>query len=91
MKTTVNMVAASALTAAVTGLAITAFCAGPIKNPDGNRGRQGVTQASEKGAGNSSMWSADPERGWVRADERRKAQEQTRPSSGGKTKNKKPK
>lgn len=91
MKTTVHLVAASALTAAVMGFAITALCAGPIKNPDARRGGQAVAQANGKGAGNSAMWSADPERGWVQADERRKAQEQRRPSNGGKTINKKSK
>jgi hypothetical protein len=90
MKTTVDLVAAITLTGAVTGLALNALCAGPIKNPDGHRGKQEATQAHGKSAGNT-MWSADPERGWVRADERRKAQEQTRPPHGSKAKTKKAK
>jgi hypothetical protein len=91
MKTTVNLVAAITLTGVVTGLALNDLCAGPIKNPDAHRGKQEATQASGKSAGNTTMWSADPERGWVRADERRKAQEQTRPSHGSKAKTKKAK
>jgi hypothetical protein len=91
VKTTVNLVAAIALTGAVAGFAIDALCAGPIKSPDGHRGRQAATQASGKNASNTSIWSADPERGWVRADDRRKAQEQTRPSHGSKAKTKKAK
>ncbi|MGE5220732.1 MAG: hypothetical protein ACM3SP_27295 [Chloroflexota bacterium] len=37
------------------------------------RGGNAVEHRSEKGALNSnSQWSADPDRGWVRADERHK-------------------
>jgi len=91
MKAKVNLVAAIALNGAVIGFAINALCAGAIKNPDGHGGRQAVTQASGKSGGNTSIWTADPERGWVRADGRRKAQEQTRPSHGNKAKTKKAK
>jgi hypothetical protein len=91
VKTTVNLVAAIALTGAVTGFAVNAFCAGSIKSPEGHRNRQATTQTSGKSAGNTSVWTADPERGWIRADERRKAQEQTRPSNTGKAKTKKTK
>lgn len=91
MKTTVNLVAAITLTGAVTGFASNALCAGPIKNPDGHRGKQAATQASGKNAGNTTTWSADPERGWVRTDERRKAQEQSRPPHSSKAKTKKAK
>jgi hypothetical protein len=92
VKTTVNLVAAIALTGVVTGFAINAFCAASqSKSPDGHRGRQAATHASGKNASNTSLWSADPEHGWVRADDRRKRQEQTRPSNGGKAKIKKAK
>jgi hypothetical protein len=86
VKTTVNLVAAITLIGVVTGFAINAFCASPSKSPDGHRGKQEATQASGKSAGNTTMWSADPEHGWVRADDRRKRQEQTRPSDNGKAK-----
>lgn len=91
MKTTANLVAAITLTGAVTGFAINALCAGPSKSPDGHRGKQAATQGSGKNARNTSLWSADPEHGWVRADDRRKGQEQTRSSNSGKAKIKKAK
>jgi hypothetical protein len=40
---------------------------------------------STKGASNSNaQWSADPVRGWVRADERQKMQEKNAPSAATK-------
>jgi hypothetical protein len=89
MKTTVGLVTGIALTAAVIGFAGNTLRAGQSKNPDRHRGGQAVTQAG--GKGNKAIWSADPERGWVRADERRQAQEQTRRSNGGKANIKKSK
>jgi hypothetical protein len=40
---------------------------------------------SEKGAANTNaQWSADPDRGWVRADERHKLNEKPGSSKAGK-------
>jgi hypothetical protein len=48
-------------------------------------GRQANSQLSSKGAANTNaQWSADPERGWVRAAERHEQREESRPT--GKTK-----
>jgi hypothetical protein len=67
-----------------------AFClthspahSGQAKN-DAGRGGQASSHMSGKGAANNNaQWSADPERGWVRADESREQREESRP---GKTK-----
>lgn len=49
------------------------------------RGSQANSPMSSKGSGNSNaQWSADPERGWVRADERQ--QRQGEPQVTGKSK-----
>jgi hypothetical protein len=68
-----------------------AFClthspahSGQAKN-DARRGGQESSHMSSKGAANNNaQWSADPERGWVRADERREQREESR--QAGKTK-----
>jgi hypothetical protein len=65
-----------------------AFClthssahAGQAKK-DAGRGGQPNSHTSSKGdASNNAQWSADPERGWVRADEPREQYEQSRPMS----------
>jgi hypothetical protein len=54
---------------------------GQAKN---DAGRGGQTNSHMSGAAsNNARWSADPERGWVRADERREQREESR--QGGKT------
>jgi hypothetical protein len=46
------------------------------------RGGQASSHMSSKGAANTNaQWSADPERGWVRADERHEQREESRPAS----------
>ena len=43
-----------------------------------NRGGQASSHMSSKGAANSNaQWSADPERGWVRAEERQLHQDES--------------
>ena len=43
-----------------------------------NRGGQASSHMSSKGSANSNaQWSADPERGWVRADERQQRQHES--------------
>jgi hypothetical protein len=56
---------------------------------DAGRGGQANSHMSSKGAANTNaQWSADPERGWVRADERREQREESRKAkkNGGKHK-----
>ena len=44
---------------------------------------QAARQMSGKGSANTNaQWSADPERGWVRAEERRNAKNRSSPSKG---------
>ena len=55
-----------------------AFGAAAGKGTANQRGANAAAQMSTKGASNSNaQWSADPVRGWVRADERHKMQEKT--------------
>jgi len=47
-----------------------------------NRGGQANSHMSSKGSANSNaQWSADPERGWVRADERQQRQDDSQATS----------
>ena len=49
--------------------------AGPGKESSANRGEKAKTQMSTKGTENTNaQWSADPDHGWVRADERHELQ-----------------
>jgi len=50
-----------------------------------NRGGQANSHMSSKGSANSNaQWSADPERGWVRADERQQRQDESQAMSKSK-------
>ena len=40
-------------------------------------GGQAKSHMSDKGSNTNAQWSADPERGWVRADERHQQQEES--------------
>jgi hypothetical protein len=92
MKTTAKSAAASALAATIMVFAINALSAGPLENSDRRLGNSGVGQTSGKSdARKSGKWFADPERGWVRVDERRDGAERTRPSNTGKAKSQKTK
>jgi hypothetical protein len=54
-------------------------------NKDAGRGGQANSHMTSKGAANTNaQWSADPELGWVRADERREQREESRPASKAK-------
>jgi hypothetical protein len=48
---------------------------------DAGRGQASSHMSSKGSASNNAQWSADPERGWVRADERRGQREESRPTS----------
>jgi hypothetical protein len=61
----------------------------PANAGQGDKGSQHSGQAkshmSSKGAANSNaQWSADPERGWVRADERHERHEESQETSKAK-------
>jgi hypothetical protein len=59
-----------------------AFGAAAGKGSVNQRGGRAVEQMSAKGASNTNaQWSADPDRGWVRADERHKLNEKARSSN----------
>jgi hypothetical protein len=48
-----------------------------------DHGGQAARQMSSKGSANTNaQWSADPQRGWVRAEERRNAKNRITPSKG---------
>ena len=55
-----------------------ALAAAAGKGGVNQRGGRAVERMSAKGAANSNaQWSADPDRGWVRADEHHKLKEKT--------------
>jgi hypothetical protein len=57
----------------------TAAAAGESKGEASRHGGQASTSMSNKGAPNTNaQWSADPEKGWVRADERHKLRDERR-------------
>jgi hypothetical protein len=59
---------------------------------DAGRGGHANSHMSSKGAARyNAQWSADPERGWVRADERREQREESRQTSKTKKNGGKPK
>ena len=50
-----------------------------------NRGGQANSHMRSKGSANSNaQWSADPERGWVRADERQQREDESQATSKSK-------
>ena len=59
--------------------------AGQGKGHFNHRGGQAATHMSAKGEANTNaQWSADPDRGWVRADERHELQEQRKTTTKSK-------
>ena len=77
------------LTALVMNLTIPVVGDSQNKKSAGARGGQTPGQGKVKSASGNAQWSADPERGWVRADELGNAQERTRASKTSKINNKK--
>jgi hypothetical protein len=62
-------------------LCVSAYSAAAPKQRTPARGGQAATHMSSKGEDNTNaQWSADPERGWVRAEERHETN-QTRQST----------
>ena len=96
MKLAKYVVAAMVLSALLDTSA--AIAAGPGKNSGNQRGGKAAEHMSTtehmstKGAANTNaQWSADPERGWVRAEERHKQHENGGASSNTNQTNGKPK
>lgn len=76
MKTNKYVTVFALLNALIFCLGGGAAYAGPGKKGSSHGGGQADTHMSEKGATNSNaQWSADPLRGWVRADERHQLHE----------------
>jgi hypothetical protein len=66
-----------------------AFGAAAGKGGVNHRGGRADERMSAKGAANTNaQWSADPDRGWVRADERHKLNEKPGSSNPGKNQEK---
>jgi len=60
--------------------------AGPEKRGEDRRGAGAAVQMSAKGRENTNaQWSADPDHGWVRADERRELHKRQRSSANAKS------
>jgi hypothetical protein len=90
MKLAKYVVAAMVLSALLDTSA--AIAAGPGKNSGNQRGGKAAEHMSTKGAANTNaQWSADPERGWVRAEERHKQHENGGASTNTNQTNGKPK
>jgi hypothetical protein len=69
-----------------------ASAASADKNKVSQRGGKAAEHMSTKGSENTNaQWSADPERGWVRAEERHKQHEKNSVTSETKKPNAKPK
>jgi hypothetical protein len=61
--------------------------AGQKNGPSAKRGEKASTQMSAKGKENTNaQWSADPDQGWVRADERHELQERRKAEASSKHK-----
>ena len=57
--------------------AVTSCTAGEKQNSNAHRVDKTASSATNKNSGNNStQWQADPERGWVRADDRRNHKDQ---------------
>jgi hypothetical protein len=68
---------ATALLSVLLGTWTQAAAAGAGKGAN-QRGGKASEHMSDKGAlNNNSQWSADPERGWIRAEERHKIHDET--------------
>jgi|SRR6185503_14526444 hypothetical protein len=59
---------------------VAAFGAAAAKGSANQRGAKAAEQMSTKGAANTNaQWSADPEHGWIRADERHRLSQKANP------------
>ena len=83
MKTTACASVLVVLNALILNFSSLGIGAGQSKNSNSHGGGQAPAHVGKKGsANNNAQWSADPERGWVRADERQKLNDPGRLSLG---------
>jgi hypothetical protein len=81
MKPPKYLIAAITLHAVLTFTILTVGAASAGKNDANQRGGKGAEHMSSKGSFNSNaQWSADPDKGWVRADERHKQHDKDNPA-----------
>lgn len=77
MKNFSRLLAAALLSVLLGARMQTAEAASPGKGNGNQRGGKAGERMSDKGvANNNGQWSADPERGWVRAEERHKTHDE---------------
>jgi hypothetical protein len=85
MRTTLYVAVFVLLNALVLSFSSSRVGAGQSKNSKTHEAGQAAAHMSKKGSANTNaQWSADPERGWVRANERHKMHEETHAPSGAK-------
>jgi len=90
MKSPKSSVAAMAL-GGLLALAVPAAAAAPAGKTN-QRGGKAAEHMSAEGARNTNaQWSADPEKGWVRAEERHPQHDKDRPADEGRRGNEKAK
>lgn len=86
-----NYIVAAVILTALVGMSA-ASAASADKNKVSERGGKAAEHMSTRGSANTNaQWSADPERGWVRADERRNQDKKNGVASETKKSNAKPK
>lgn len=91
MKPARFIIAAMMLSALLINSPAAAVAAGG-KGGTSQRGGKAAEHMSDKGAANSNaQWSADPDRGWVRSDERHKVHEKDGASGARNQRDEKPK
>ena len=91
MKPARFIIAAMMLSALLINSPAAAMAAGG-KGGTSQRGGKAAEHMSDKGAANSNaQWSADPDRGWVRSDERHKVHEKDGASGARNQRDEKPK
>jgi hypothetical protein len=91
MKPARFIIAAMMLSAMLINSPAAAMAAGG-KGGTNQRGGKAAEHMSDKGAANSNaQWSADPDRGWVRSDERHKVHEKDGASGARNQRDEKPK
>jgi hypothetical protein len=88
MKPPKYLIAAITLHAVLAFTILTVGAASAGKNDANQRSGKGAEHRSSKGSFNSNaQWSADPDKGWVRADERHKQHDKDHPRDDVRPKN----
>lgn len=88
MRRVTRAIAIIAVTSLLGGVTGSGLAAGAGKGGANQRGGKAGEHRSGKASENSNaQWSADPERGWVRANERRRSGDNNDPAERGKQNN----